>query len=151
MATLVYDTKVGNGNNPAWWMTQLNIYGFATTNGDGGVPYIHFKTNVSASTEKIFAIEAVGYNYGWTLAVRCVQSLYTTGGGSVVSKGSNYSADGLYPDGVYKSSDNYACVRFYKPSHYYNGFILNAYTAYYYGTSVSILAASQNGTSGNYY
>ena len=142
-------TRVGNGASSSWWMTQLNIYSFSTTSS---TPlYFHFKTNVSTYTEKIAALEAVGYNYGQTLAVRCFQAFYTTAGGGTTSKGSNYSGDGLFPDGVYSSSDNYACVRFYTSSAYYLGFILNAYTSYNYGQSVSILAASQNSTSGNYY
>lgn len=142
-------TRVGNGAYSSWWMTQLNIYSFSTTSTEP--LYFHFKTNISAATEKIAALEAVGYNYGQTLAVRCFQAFYTTAYNSTTTKGSNYSGDGLFPNGVYTSSDNYACVRFYTSSAYYLGFILNAYTSYSYGQSVSILAASQNSTSGNYY
>ena len=147
MATL-QTTRVGNGSTSSFWMTQLNIYSFATTSTE---PYFfHFKTNILASTEKIAALEAVGYNYGQTLAVRCFQAFYTTASNSTIPKGSNYSGLGLYPNGVYTSSDNYACVSFFAQGAYYLGFILNAYTSYNYGQSVSILAASQN-SSGEYY
>jgi hypothetical protein len=56
-------------------------------------------------------------------------------------------------DGMYKSSDNYVCIRAYSGGMYYLGFTLNVYACRLDTThqNVTILAASQNSTSGNYY
>ena len=100
----------------------------------------------------MYMIEAVGYNYGAASPVRCAWGFYYyLGGVSHVGLQNEYS--GMSADGVYTSSDGYLCFRAYAGTHYYNGFILNAYatrtdTTHY---AVSITAVNQNSTSGNYY
>lgn len=132
------------------WYAQYQLYNFYTTSGSPN--YIHFKTNVSTSTEKIFMLEAIGFNYGTGQAIRCSWGVYTTGGGSAIHKGlQTFSSTGLTADGVYASSDGYACIRAYATSHYFNGFVLNGHVHPSYSVTLSITAANQNSTSGNYY
>ena len=145
MAYLLTPTNVRTSGN-GWYM-QYNIYTFYTTSA--GIPYIHFKTNVSASTEKIFMIEAIGYDYGNGDAIRCAWGLYTTGG-SVVSKGLQ-SFGYTSADGVYVSGDGYACIRLYSSQNYFTGFVLNAHTNANFSANIAISAVSNNNTSGNYY
>jgi hypothetical protein len=73
-----------------------------------------------------------------------------TGSGSVTSKGMQ-SISGLTADGIYKSTDGYACIRAYGSSLYYAGWVLNGHVNPNYSVTLAITAASQNSTSGNYY
>ena len=146
MANIAAPLRVGAAGS-GWIMAQ-QIYHFSTT--DGSLSYVHFKTNVSTSTEKIFMIEAEGYAYGGGAPILCAWGLYTTGGGAVVSKGLE-SKSGLTAHGVYASSDGYACIRSYG-NMYYTGFVLHAYSSYYYTPGpISISAVNQNNNTGNYY
>ena len=95
----------------SWLKSQVHIVASSLPIPKSISNLISVSFNISAATEKIAALEAVGYNYGQTLAVRCFQAFYTTAYNSTTTKGSNYSGDGLFPNGVYTSSDNYACVR----------------------------------------
>jgi len=146
MANLATPTNVRTAGSG--WYTKYNIYNFYTYSG--GPNYVHFKTNVSANTEKIFMIEAMGFNYGTATIIRCAWGLYTTGGGGVTPKGLQ-TITGLTADGVYASSDGYACIRAYADSLYYAGWILNAHVHPSYSVDITITASSQNSTSGNYY
>ena len=152
MANLGTPLRIGRGNGNVGWMTAQQIYHFSTTSG---MAYVHFKTNVSVATEKIFMIEAEGYAYGGGAPILCAWGLYTTGAtpismGSVVAKGLE-SKSGLTAHGVYASSDGYACIRSYG-NMYYTGFVLHAYSHYYFTpSSIAITAVNQNENSGNYY
>jgi hypothetical protein len=146
MANLVDPTNVRTSGNG--WYSKYNIYLFYTYSATPN--YVHFKTNVSANTEKIFMIEAIGYNYGGASAIRAAWGVYTTGGGGTTPKGLQTIA-GLTADGVYTSSDGYACIRAYAGSLYFAGWILNAHVHPSYSVNITITAASQNSTSGNYY
>ena len=117
----------------------------------GNPQYVHFKTSAPVSQERIFMIEAEGYNYGTGTPILCAWGIYTTGA-TAVHKGLT-SASGLMPDGVYGSSDGYACIRAYNASSlYYAGWTLTAYgNPYYMPSTLSILAVNQNSNSGNYY
>jgi len=148
MANLAAPTRIGSGGSG--YVISHNIYSFNTT---GGSPlYLHFKTNVLTTAEKIFMIEAEGFNYGLGLPILCAWGIYTTGSG-VSSKGLHTpSSTGLSADGIYKSSDNYACIRGYAGSHYYTGFVLHAYSSVPFAPApITILAAAQSDNSGNYY
>lgn len=145
MAILAAPTRIGARNNG--WLISQQIYHFNTT--DGTHSYVHFKTNVSANVEKIFMMEAEGYGYGGGVNILCGWGIYTTGGGSVLSKG-GYSY-GCTAHSVYKSSDNYACFVI-SGAMYYTGFVIHAYSGSNYTPApISILAVNQNSTSGNYF
>lgn len=144
MANVVGDTRIG--------VIQQAFSGFSTTSN---TPlYIHMKTNIAKSTNIMFYIEAEGYNYGTALPVLCAWTGYTyAGDGNLYSVSLSNYYTGMNADGVYFSSDNYVVLRAYAASHYFNGFVLNSVMANPNGNSVrvSILASSQNSTSGNYY
>ena len=146
MATFTTPTNVRTAGSG--WYAQYQLYNFYT--GSDSPYYVHFKTNVSASTEKIFMLEAIGYNYSTYVPIRCSWGIYTTGSGSVTSKGMQ-SISGLTADGIYKSSDGYACIRAYSSGLYYAGWVLNGHVNPNYSVTLDITAASQNSTSGNYY
>ena len=148
MAYLAAPTRIGTAGSG--YIISHNIYSFNTTSGSPS--YLHFKTNVPTTSEKIFMIEAEGYNYGGGLPILCAWGIYTNGVG-VVSKGLHTPAGtGLSADGIYKSSDNYACIRAYYGSHYYTGFVLHAYSSAQFTPSpITILGATQTSESGAYY
>ena len=150
MANLASPLRIG-ARGSSWLMSQ-QVYHFNTTSGSP--LYLHFKTNVLTSVEKIFMIEAEGYNYGTGTPILAAWGLYTTGASSntVSSKGLQ-SISGLTADGIYKSSDGYACIRAYNSSsHYYTGFTLHVYSSYYYTPdTVAITSATQTSNSGSYY
>jgi len=154
MATLAVPTRIGalnntgsSGSNP--YTQQLEIYAFKTT--DSTPLYMHFKTNISSTANKIITLEAVGYNYGQALPIRCSWSFYTAGG-TLYDRGRVNKASGLSADGMYLSSDGYVVIRAYSGSHYFTGWTFNAYiNAWYYTDNIQITAAIQTSTSGNYY
>lgn len=143
MALLLGGTTVG--------VIQRAFYRFRT---ESGSPlYIHMKTNINM-TNIMWYIEAEGYNYGTALPVLCswVGYAYEASNDVISTAVTNYYT-GMNADGIYKSSDGYAVLRAYAVSHYYNGFVLNSYMANPNGNAyrVSISAAIQTSTSGNYY
>lgn len=144
-----------NGNA---YFQQRRIYTFNTTSGSP--QYIHFKTNIGgASGYAMYMMEAVGYNYGLALPIRCAWGFYlyspvsTYATGYLTQIGLKNQYGGLNADGVYMSSDFYVCIRAYAASNYYNGFTLNAYATRTDATSqnVTILSVIQTSNSGNYY
>lgn len=143
MALLLGGTTIGT--------IQRAFYRFRTV--DGSPSYIHMKTNIGM-TNIMFYIEAEGYNYGATLPILCSWVGYAyAADNNVISTGVTNYYTGMNADGIYKSSDGYVVLRAYAGTHYFNGFVLNSYMANPAGYSfrVSISAAIQTSTSGNYY
>ena len=143
MANVVGDTRIG--------VMQQAFSGFSTTSGSPS--YIHLKTDIPKSSNIMFYIEAEGYNYGTALPVLCSWTGYPFGDGNLYNVSLTNFYTGMTADGAYLSSDNYVVLRAYAASHYFNGFVLNSVMANPNGNNVrvSILASSQNSTSGNYY
>jgi hypothetical protein len=130
---------------------QHGIYTFVSTSYTAGNNYIHFKTNCLGASYMMTKIEALGHNYAANANVRCAWSWYTYT--YLTSTGANSIYSGLTAEnGIYLSSDNYVCFRGYTASPGDICFTLNVTQANPVGSSVvSILAASKNSTSGNYY
>lgn len=144
MANVVADSRIG--------VMQQAFYSFGTTSGSP--LYIHMKTNIPKSSNIMFYIEAEGYNYGTALPVLCSWTGYPfSGDGNIYNISLTDYYSGMSANGVYMSSDNYVVLRAYAAGHYFNGFVLNSVMANPNGNNVrvSILAANQNSTSGNYY
>ena len=136
---------------PTWYLQQRGIFNFNTTSGSPS--YIHMKTNIyGPGNDGMYMLEAVGYNYGAAAPVRCAWGLYCYQN-TLYQTGVANIYGGMNADGIYISSDNYICIRAYAGGNYFNGFTINAYACRLdtQHTNVSITAASQNGTSGNYY
>jgi hypothetical protein len=136
--------------NSSWHLQQRKIATFFTA--DGSPLYIHFKTSLGQGIDTMYMIEAVGYNYGNAYAIRCAWG-FQWSYGVVRNVGLQNGYPGMNADGVYASSDGYLCIRAYSGGHYFNGFMLNAYATRTDQThyNISILAASQNSNSGNFY
>ena len=147
MATLVAPTSVKQANG-ARWSSKYGIYTFNTT--DSSLTWLHFKTNIPTNTEAIGMFEAQGYMYSGGYPVRCSWGFYVYNGGVSHRGLESTSGNGLTPDGIYKSSDNYLCLRA-TGNTYFVGFVLNVHMNLHYYDDVSITAANQNNTSGNYY
>jgi len=144
MANVVADSRIG--------VMQQAFYTFNTSSGSP--LYIHMKTNIPKSSNNMFYIEADGYNYGTALPVLCSWTGYPfSGDGNLYSVSLTNFYTGMNADGAYFSSDNYVVLRAYAGGHYFNGFVLNSVMANPNGNSfrVSISAAIQSSTSGNYY
>ena len=151
MATLQAPLRIYSWNlgGTPWYLQQKYIYHFNT--GSGSPLYIHMKLSIQ-ETYPMWLIEAVGYNYGLGASVRCAWGFHKSGAG-LYSIGLQNAYGGLNADGIYLSSDGYPVIRAYAGSQYYQGFILNAYSTRGDAASsnISVIAASQNSTSGNYY
>lgn len=130
------------------WNVQYAIYNFYTTSGSPS--FVHFKTNVACSGNAIVMIEARGYNYGRACATRCSWQFYAWNN-NLYNKGMSTPIPGMDAYSMYKSSDGYACIIAYATSHYFNGFILDAYSHTAYPANVDILASVQTDQSGAYY
>jgi hypothetical protein len=128
---------------------RLGFYTWSNTSGAGS--YLHFKTNLTLSTYVMSRVEAVGISYANAYPIRCAWTWYTYTYLTNTSVQSIYS--GLTADGVYMSSDGYVCFRGYAANNNDMSFTLNAthVNPTGYGYNLTISAASQNSTSGNYY
>jgi hypothetical protein len=151
MATLTAPINISYFNIGAsyWYRQQKNFYQFMTTTSSPS--YIHIKTNINQSYP-MWMIEAVGYNYGNGAPVRCAWG-FNKSGASLASVALSNGYTGMNADGVYISTDGYVVLRAYAGGHYYNGFCLNGYSVREDAAStiVTVLAVSQNTTTGNYY
>lgn len=126
---------------------QFNIY---DTRLYGGGGYLHLKTNIPKNSNRMFMIEAVGYNYGQGQNIRCAHCGYPySGSGTIISSQSSTLYPGMTADGLYYSSDDYVVLRYNTSSTYYWGCTWNAYSANpsANGHQVEVLAFS--GTAGN--
>ena len=128
---------------------RLGFYSLSSTSAAGA--YFHFKTNIQLSTYIMTRVEAIGINYAAGYPIRCCWVWYSYS--SLTSVGTADMYSGLNANGVYVSSDNYVCFRAYTASNNDVSFTLNATHANPTGAgfNISILAASQNSTSGSYY
>lgn len=107
---------------------QLAIFNYSSTVGSPN--YVHFKTNITLDRRSIVTIEAVGYNYGNSLPIRCSWSFYTPNNGQVQNLGIHtVSGTGLSANSIYVSNDGYVCISGYANSFYFCGIVLNAYTS----------------------
>lgn len=148
---------IGNINYAGWYLQQRGIY--AGIFYGSSLNYIHIKTNIPKQSSVMAMFEAIGYNLGQAYnpgkPVRCCWCFYTySGTADPYSVGLTNSYTGLSAHGVYYSADNYTCLRAYHSvSTYYCGFSLDAYVnaGANPGYPVTVLAASQNNTAGNYY
>lgn len=117
---------------------------------DGAVTYLHFKTNNPITSYIMTMIEAVGYNYGMAKPVRCAWGFYTYGN-TIVYTNVRDAYQGMQANGIYASTDGYACIRAYTSGgSYFNGFVLNAYQTAGNGRGfdLQITAASYGTNSG---
>lgn len=135
----------------SWSLQQRSIYNFNTTAGSPN--YVHMKSSIYApSADSMWMFEAVGYAYGGSSPIRCGWGIYCYSG-TLYQTGVANIYGGMNADGMYVAGDGYITIRAYSGGMYYLGFTLNVY-ACRLDTShqnVSITAASQNSTTGNYY
>lgn len=129
---------------------RLGFYNFSNTTGAGA--YYHFKTNARLAQYVMTRVEAIGINYAAQYPIRCCWVWYTYDYLTNTGVGNIYS--GLTAEnGIYMSSDGYVCFRGYTSVNNDVAFTLNATHANPAGPgyNITILAASQNSTSGAYY
>lgn len=144
MANIQGQLSIGSGYQ------RLGFYSFSNTSPAGA--YFHFKSSARLSEFVMTRVEAVGINYADQYPIRCSWVWYTFSHLTNMGVGNIYS--GLTAqNGIYMSSDGYVCFRGYTPANNDVAFTLNATHANPTGAgyNISILAASQNSTSGNYY
>jgi hypothetical protein len=118
----------------------------------GGGVYFQYKTNIPFSGWSMHNIEAVGYNYGNSLPIRCnwVFHISYSNGFYQVEYSNIYS--GLAAQRAYASSDGYVVIAASTNTAYFAGWSLNAYALNPTGPfEVSILASVQLNSDYNYY
>lgn len=142
----------------SWYFQQKYFYHFYTTAADP--QYIHIKTNlIGATSYNMWMIEAIGYNFGKALPIRCSWSFHISTAGAPYTNGFLYNIGlvnqygGMNAHGVYIASDGYIVLRGYASTNYYTGFILNAYATRSDVTqsNISVISSIQTSNSGNYY
>lgn len=119
----------------------------------GGDTYWHYKTNIPYSQWGMYNIEAVGYNYGAALPIRCTWNFHISYGNGFYSVQLQKSYDGLNADRLYNSSDGYV-VLVAQGNSYFSGWSFNAYTTNAIpsgGFEVAMLAVVQTSSNANYY
>jgi hypothetical protein len=140
--------NIVNTMNVSGLVSQYGIYTFVGTTTAGN--YYHFKTNCTLNTFIMTKIEALGNNYRRGNNIRCAWTWYTYTYLTNETSQSIYA--GLTAQNPYMSSDGYVCFKAYTDYPGDISFTFNVTQANPTGTAaVSITAASQNSTSGNYY
>jgi hypothetical protein len=147
MANLISTVIGPNSDNK---LIQYDFYKYMTTASTPS--YIHMKTNNPILSGQMSMIEAIGYNFGLSLPIRCAWTMYTYGGGGVYP-GMQNCYGGLNADNIYASSDGYAVIVAYATTLYYCGFSLNAYqtAGNGRGLKLSILASAQSASATGVY
>lgn len=119
----------------------------------GGGEYWHYKTNIPYSQWAMYNIEAVGYNYGANLPIRCTWNFHISYGNGFYNTQLQNSYSGLTANRLYNSSDGYV-VLVANGNSYYSGWSFNAYTVNAIpggGFEIAMLAAVQTSSNSNYY
>lgn len=116
----------------------------------GGDVFIHYKTNIPFGGWSMHNIEAVGYNYGNALPIRCNWCFHISGGFYQQELSNIYS--GLTANRTYNSGDGYVVIVASANTMYFAGWSLNAYALNPTGPfEVAILASVQTSSNSNYY
>lgn len=138
MLTTPVDSNIG---------AQYQIYDVRFYGGD---LYIHFKTDISYYGWSMHMIEAVGYNYGNSLPIRCAWAFHVSYGSGIYSQDLTQGYYGLSPNRIYTSGDGYMVIVAYSNTMYFAGWSLNAYSLNPTGPyDVSILAVAQSSSNAN--
>jgi len=103
---------------------NVNNWHYAS-GGSYGPTYIHMKTNRSPTSEsQMYSVTFRGHSYGQSKPINTSLCWYNYASqGNVISVGSN----GTHTAGCYKSSDGYAVMTLYIPSHYYVAFTFDQF------------------------
>lgn len=118
----------------------------------GGTPGWHYKTNIPFGGWSMHNIEAVGYNYGNSLPIRCNWVFHVSYGNGFYQTELSNIYSGLSANRLYTSTDGYVVVVASANTAYYAGWSLNAYSLNPTGPfEVGILAASQGDPNINMY
>ena len=128
---------------------QYNIY---QNRFYGGGVYWQYKTNIPFSGWSMHNIEAVGYNYGNSLPIRCNWVFHVSYGGGPYQVEYSNIYSGLTAQRLYNSGDGYVVIAATSNTAYYAGWSFNAYSLNPTGPfDVQILAAVQLNSDYNYY
>lgn len=118
----------------------------------GGGSFWQYKTNIPFSGWSMHNIEAVGYNYGNSLPIRCNWCFHISYGNGFYSIDYTNIYSGLTALRAYSSGDGYVVIVASANTSYYAGWSFNAYAVNPTGTfDVSILASVQMDSDYNYY
>jgi hypothetical protein len=155
---LVRGNVAANGlNNVAATMgsIQYGIYNYRQALEDQSNRHLHFKTNVQRGQNQMIMIEAVGYNYGTGQPIRCSWAWYSYGVDNLLYNVALHNLyNGLVPNAVYHSTDNFVCFSAGLKNLYFTGMVLNAYAQQHGhgdGFLVNITAAGTTTSAGNLY
>ena len=118
----------------------------------GGGVYWQYKTNIPFGGWSMHNIEAVGYNYGNSLPIRCNWCFHISYGNGFFSVEYSNIYSGLTALRAYASGDGYVVIVASANTAYFAGWSLNAYALNPTGPfEVSILASVQMDSDYNYY
>ena len=118
----------------------------------GGDVFWHYKTNIPFGGWSMHNIEAVGYNYGNSLPIRCNWCFHVSYGNGFYSQELSNIYSGLTANRLYNSGDGYVVFVASANTSYYAGWSINAYSLNPTGPfDVSILASVQTSSNSNYY
>lgn len=158
MANLAQGTSIGsgglNGSYGAANTMRLGIFNYREAQEVHTSRFLHFKTNVSTGgVHRMVMIEAVGYDYAGARPIHCSWGFYVYQNGLVnISLQNLYN--GMIPNAVYKSSDEFVCISAAARDLYFVGVTLNSYTvnnSWGRGLDVQITAAGTTTSAGNFY
>lgn len=141
-------TLPNTGEGGSYGNAQYNIY---QNRFYGGNEFFHYKTNISYYGWSMFNIEAVGYNYGSNLPIRCNWCGHVSYGNGLYNLALRDIYTGLSANRIYNSSDGYLCI-VAQGNSYFSGWSFNAYSLNPTGPlDVTILAATQSSSNSNVY
>ena len=117
------------------------IYHFQdTSNASGTTYYVHFKTNISSSSNTMTRWEFEGYNYGDVKVVKVDWAVHTSNG-NLYARAYNSLNTGFQAANIYESSDNYVVIVGSYTVRYYLSGAINVHDSPIYGTQASSITA----------
>jgi hypothetical protein len=125
--------------------------------GASSTVYHDIKTNISCASESImYRVHVTGYNYGTgeTIDLHAVAYAYAAGNTHSGVNYQNQGTDSAQTITIYKSSDNFSCIKIYLgTSSYYAGFVYHFEFAQPtgYNKNFEIQAATFTNSSSNQY
>jgi hypothetical protein len=125
--------------------------------GASSTPYHDIKTNISCANESImYRVHVTGYNYGTaeTIDLHAAAYAYAAGNSHTALVYQNQGTDSNQTISIYKSSDNFSCIKIYLgTSSYYAGFVYHFEFAQPtgYNKDFEITSDTFSGSSSNQY
>lgn len=132
-------------------VVTLGSFNYRLSDADQSSRFLHFKTNIPTSSDRMAMIEAVGFSYATMQPIHCQWGFYISSN-TILQVALQSYAPGMVPNTVYMSADNFVCISTTSRNLYFIGATLNTYTVnglWGGGQDIVITTAGSTTSAGN--